>query len=194
MLFKEEVRLLTQALKSVDDTHFKRLVVSCCDTVRKGGKIVVSGLGKNVPLCEKFVGTMISMGLPAAFMHTNSAIHGDLGMVKSGDLVIILSKSGNTAESIHLHNLLCKRDVDIWLLSFAADSALAEAVENKILVDMEHEGDLWNIVPNNSSVLNLIILQKLCMAMAERLEVSLDDFRQNHPGGHIGQVLSCQKN
>ena len=71
-------------------------------TLERGNKLVFSGLGKNVPICEKVVGTLNSVGLASAFLHTNSAVHGDLGVVRDGDLVIILTKSGETSESVHL--------------------------------------------------------------------------------------------
>ena len=79
-----------------------QLVQESLDAIESGKKIVVSGLGKNVPVCDKFVGTMNSLGQPACYMNTNNAVHGDIGMVNEGDLVIILTKSGETAESIYL--------------------------------------------------------------------------------------------
>ena len=84
------------------------------------GRIIVTGLGKNVPIGEKFVGTMVSMGLDAAFINTDSAVHGDMGYIRNGDMLIFLSKSGETEESIRLANeLLCqKRDVTLWLITY----------------------------------------------------------------------------
>lgn len=91
--------------------------------MREGRRIIVSGLGKNVPICEKFVGSMVSMGLDAGFLHTNSAVHGDMGIVRAGDLVIILSKSGETEESVYLTRLLQRREgVRLSLLTFAEQS------------------------------------------------------------------------
>jgi arabinose-5-phosphate isomerase len=159
---------------------------ACLDTLSTGHKLVASGLGKNVPICEKFVGTLNSVGIPAAFMHTNSAIHGDLGLVRGGDLVIVLSKSGETAESVQLVKLLKRRGCKIWLLSFSRSSTLHGEVPNRLILQLEHEGDEWNILPNNSTVLNLIVLQELAMQLAKARHVSIDALRQNHPGGAIG--------
>ena len=169
----------------------KYLVSDCEQTLRNGNKIIATGLGKNVPICDKFVGTMLSLGLNAGFLHSNTAVHGDMGMVHSGDLVIVLTKSGATAESVYLVDLLKQRKgVKLWLLSFNEHSVLADSMDNKLIIKLEHEGDLWNIVPNNSTTLNLIVLQAVAMELSKRLELSLeDDFKPNHPGGAIGVTL-----
>ena len=130
------------------------------------------------------------LGLDARFLHTNTAVHGDLGMVRPGDLVIILTKSGSTEESVALADLLGQREgVGIWLMSCQEHSALGERIANRLTVPLAHEGDPWNIMPNNSTTLFLMILQTLAMQLAERMNVTLDDFRQNHPGGAIGNRL-----
>ena len=154
-----------------------------------GNKIIVSGLGKNVPVCDKFVGTMNSFGLNASYMNTNSAVHGDLGMIHSGDLVIILTKSGETVESVYLNSLLEKRSCIVWLLTFERESTLTRAIPKSLVINLEHEGDKWNVAPNNSTTLNLIVLQMLAVRLSENLDVQLEDFKANHPGGHIGELL-----
>lgn len=187
--FEDLINVVKDSLESIDERVYEKLVSSCIDTLKRGNKIVVSGLGKNVPVCDKFVGTMLSLGLNAGFMHTNSAFHGDLGMVRDGDLVIILTKSGSTAESIALYNVLALRNVELWLLTFSKDGKLSKVMDNILLVHLEHEGDKWNIVPNNSTTLNLIILQALAIEISKRMNVSLHQFKMNHPGGAIGDAL-----
>lgn len=193
--FEKNVRIMDNALHSIDRESFERLVGDCERTIRNGNKVIASGLGKNVPICDKFVGTMLSLGLDAGFLHTNSAVHGDMGMVKPGDLVIILTKSGSTSESVYLADLLKQREgVVLWLLSFKEDSVLADSMSNKLIVSMEHEGDLWDIVPNNSTVLNLIILQEIAIELSRRFGLELErDFKPNHPGGAIGASLRNEK-
>ena len=80
--FEKNAELIENALKSIDSRIMDTLISECEQTLRAGNKIVVSGLGKNVPICEKFVGTMLSLGLSAGFLHTNSAVHGDMGMIR----------------------------------------------------------------------------------------------------------------
>ena len=189
--FADVERVISDSLESIDDIQFEQLVSDCEQTLRNGNKIIATGLGKNVPICDKFVGTTLSLGLNAGFLHSNTAVHGDMGMVHSGDLVIVLTKSGATAESVYLVDLLKQRKgVKLWLLSFNEHSVLADSMDNKLIIKLEHEGDLWNIVPNNSTTLNLIVLQAVAMELSKRLELSLeDDFKPNHPGGAIGVTL-----
>lgn len=187
--FENTMRILSAALETVDEEMFNKMLMDCCTALSNGKRIVVSGLGKNVPICEKFVGTMNSLGMNAFFLHTNSAVHGDMGIVKPEDVVIILTKSGETEESIYLVKHLEKRNVNMWLLSFEKNSTLAKIIPNQIILDLEHEGDIWNIMPNNSTTLNLIVLQNLAISIARERKIPLDTFKINHPGGHIGELL-----
>lgn len=188
--FKTTAKIIVDAINSVSEEEFEKLETQCIDTLRNNGKIIVSGLGKNVPICEKFVGTLTSVGINASFMHTNSAVHGDLGLVHSQDLVIILTKSGETVESVYLAELLEKRGSNTWLMSFNRSSTLYEKLDNHLIIDIEHEGDKWNILPNHSTTMNLIVLQELAMNVIDKLDISVDVLRSNHPGGDIGVQLT----
>ena len=187
--FERQMKELNHSIHSLDEKLFQRMIEEGVTTIKEGHKIIVSGLGKNVPICDKFVGSMVSLGLPAYFLHTNSAIHGDIGLVKDKDMVIILTKSGETAESIYLVEKLQDRNVVLWLLTFNSDSTLTRKIPNSLVLKLEHEGDLWNIMPNNSTTMNLIVLQGLAMMIAKKMDLSISDFRKNHPGGAIGVQL-----
>jgi len=187
--FKKQISAINKAYKSYDSKMANKLLKDCFKTLTRGGKIITTALGKNVPICEKFVGTLNSLGIVAYFMHTNSAIHGDLGIVKSGDVVIILSKSGETEETIHLAHLLSKRKAKNWLLTCSKNSSTEKIIKNSVVFYLEHEGDPWNIVPNNSTLIFLMFLQSLAMGLIERLNIPLDVFKSNHPGGAIGKKL-----
>ena len=187
--FQKILDTISRSVDSMEENAFSQLVCECSEVLDHGGKVIVSGLGKNVPVCDKFVGTMNSLGMPACFMNTNSAVHGDIGMVKPGDLVILLTKSGETVESVYLTSLLKKRNADIWLLSFRHGSTLSREIPKQLILDLEHEGDLWDVVPNNSTTVNLIVLQGLAITLAERRGVTLHQFKENHPGGYIGEQL-----
>jgi D-arabinose 5-phosphate isomerase GutQ len=189
--FEETLRILSGAIRSLDPRETSALERAAITTLERGNKLVFSGLGKNVPICEKVVGTLNSVGLASAFVHTNSAVHGDLGVVRDGDLVLILTKSGETAESVHLSRLLSQRDCQQWLLTFNREGILSREIQNTVVIDLEHEGDGWNILPNNSTVLNLIVLQGLAMALVEHFGVPVDVLHANHPGGAIGAKLDA---
>ncbi|WP_298068257.1 SIS domain-containing protein [uncultured Mailhella sp.] len=187
--FKNILNTIEKSVQSMDEAVFNQLLDECQTVIESGRKVIVSGLGKNVPVCDKFVGTMNSLGIPAAFMNTNTAVHGDLGLVKPGDLVILLTKSGETIESVYLTKLLKQRGADLWLLSFNRESTLTLEIPKHLILDLDHEGDAWDIVPNNSTTVNLIVLQGLALNLAERMGVTLADFKVNHPGGAIGEQL-----
>lgn len=187
--FEKLLSIIDTSIHSIDEKAFNMLVEDCVGALKKGNKIIVSGLGKNVPICEKFVGSMSSLGLNAQFLHTNSAVHGDMGIVKDDDVIIILTKSGETEESIYLSRLLKNRKAIQWLLTFEQESTLTKEIEKCLILDLEHEGDMWNIMPNNSTTLNLIVLQAVAMQVAEKMGLTIEDFKRNHPGGHIGELL-----
>ena len=97
----------------------------------------------------------------------------------------MLTKSGKTSESIYLAKLLKKRACKTWLISFSRKSPLHDMLANHLIIELEHEGDLWNVIPNNSTVINLIVLQELAMQIGSAQNISLEILLQNHPGGHI---------
>lgn len=188
--FDGMLKTIEKSVGSLDYERFDALTADCMKAIAGGRKVIVSGLGKNVPVCDKFVGTMNSLGQPASFMNTNTAVHGDIGMVNDGDVVIILTKSGETVESVYLESLLEQRKCVNWLLTFKKESTLTKKLGDRCLVlDLENEGDQWDIVPNNSTTVNLIVLQGLAMEIVKRRGVTLADFKKNHPGGHIGEQL-----
>lgn len=186
---KENIKIINKSIDNIDESTFDRLVNDCIQALEKGKKVIASGLGKNVPICEKFEGTLLSLGLNAFFLHTNTALHGDLGAAQDGDVVIVLTKSGATEESVRLVRCLEKRNVTIWLLTFDKRGILSKRLPNVLCMSLEHEGDQWNIIPNNSTTINLIVLQAVAMQIASRMGLTLEDFQRNHPGGHIGEIL-----
>lgn len=188
--YKRVLEVLTDSMESIPTEIYQQLVDECVTTLNKGGKIIASGLGKNVPICEKFVGTLNSFGLDARFLHTNTAVHGDLGMVGKDDIVFLLSKGGNTYETVALAEYLKQRGTNTWLLTFYDDCKTAEVVDKLLVLNLLEEGDEWDIVPNNSTTVYLILLQGIALELSKRLGVSLDDFKVNHPGGGIGARLS----
>lgn len=187
--FDENLDVIKKSLDSIDENVFNNLLDECYNVIKNGGKLIFSGLGKNVPICEKIVGTLNSLGIQANFLHTNTAMHGDLGMICDKDLVFVLSKSGNTVESIILAKQLVARGTNSWTITFNKECELAKIFNKSLLLDLEKEGDNWDIVPINSSSVYLILLQGLALQLADKLKITLQDFKKNHPGGAIGEAL-----
>lgn len=188
--YNEVLAVIKDSLNSIPEKKYEDLICECINTLKNGGKIIASGLGKNVPICEKFVGTLNSLGIDARFLHTNTAVHGDLGMVGKRDLVLLLSKGGNTNETVVLGEYLKERGTNTWLLSFYDNGKASRVVEKKLIMHLKNEGDDWDIVPNNSTTVYLILLQGIALEIGRRMGITLDDFRVNHPGGGIGAKLS----
>lgn len=187
--YENVLKVIRESIDSIDVEEYEKLVFQCVETVKQGGKVIASGLGKNVPICEKFVGTLNSLGVDARFLHTNTAVHGDLGMVGKKDLVILLSKGGNTIETVQLARYLKERGTNTWLMTFTKTCKSAEFVDEILYLHLENEGDEWDIVPNNSTTVNLIVLQGIAIEMGKRLGITIEDFKMNHPGGGIGARL-----
>lgn len=188
--YRDVIRVIENSLESIPEDTYEQIITECVDIIKSGGKIIASGLGKNVPICEKFVGTLNSLGIDARFLHTNTAVHGDLGMVSKKDIVFLLTKGGNTSETVVLGEHLKDRGTNTWLMSFYGDGKASKVVEKKLIMHLINEGDEWDIVPNNSTTVYLIVLQGIALEIGKRLGITLDDFRINHPGGGIGARLS----
>ncbi len=188
--YKDVLKTIEDSLESIPVELYEQIINECVETLRNGGKIIASGLGKNVPICEKFVGTLNSLGIDARFLHTNTAVHGDLGMVGKKDIVFLLTKGGNTSETVDLGTHLNERGTNTWLMSFYGEGKAGKVVEKKFIMHLINEGDEWDIVPNNSTTVYLIVLQGIAIEIGKRLGVTLDDFRVNHPGGGIGARLN----
>ena len=188
--YKGVIETITESIESIPADLYEQLIDECKNVLRNGGKIIASGLGKNVPICEKFVGTMNSLGMDARFLHTDTAVHGDLGMVGKNDLVLLLSKGGNTHETVTLAEHLKNRGTNTWLMTFTEKCKSAEKVEKKFIMKLANEGDEWDIVPNNSTTVYLVVLQGIAIELGKRLGITIEDFGMNHPGGGIGARLS----
>lgn len=186
--FDTQLTILKNAA-SFDEKRAEKLLSDCVGALSSGNSIIATALGKNVPICEKFVGTLNSLSVKARFMHTSSAIHGDLGIVQKGDVVIVLSKSGDTEETLEIIRLIKERGVLVWLLVCKENSAAGLLADKTMVLRIDHEGDPWNLVPNISSLVFLVFLQALCMSLIDVLPIGLADFKKNHPGGAIGKAL-----
>mgnify|MGYP002995617060 FL=1 len=193
--FIENVRIIEKSLSSIENERYHSLLQDCVNAIQCGNKVIVSGLGKNAPICEKFVGSMLSVGLNCALLHSNTALHGDMGMVKDGDVVVIISKSGKTPESVSLLDLLKRRGGSvIWTITFNLDGEIVDRCDKNIILDLEHEGDLWNVMPMNSITVTLMVLQGLMIDIMTLLDIPFETFAKNHPGGGIGKNIRALNN
>ncbi|MFZ3301250.1 MAG: SIS domain-containing protein [Microgenomates group bacterium] len=178
-----------QTFKRLDYSISSKLVEECLSCVGNGGKIITTAIGKNAPICEKFVGTLNSLDISSHFLNSNTAFHGDLGIIKTNDLVIIMSKSGETGESIDIAKILKKRKINCWLITCNKNCTITKHIHKSIILPIKHEGDKWDLIPNNSTLVFLIFLQSLALKLSHKLVINIDILKKNHPGGGIGKRL-----
>ncbi len=157
--------------------------------LNSSGRLVVTGVGKSALIGQKIVATMNSTGTPALFMHAADAIHGDLGMIQKNDVVMLISKSGNTAEIKVLVPLLKRTGVQLIALVSARDSYLAQHADYVLHAFAEVEADPLNLAPTTSTTVALALGDALAVSLLEFRGFTRQDFARYHPGGSLGKRL-----
>jgi len=153
------------------------------------GRVVVTGIGKSAIIANKIVATLNSTGTPALFMHAADAIHGDLGMVLSEDIVICLSKSGNTPEIKVLVPLLKRRGAKLVALVSNTNSYLAQQADFVLNATIAEEACPHNLAPTTSTTAHLALGDALAVCLLNLRDFSSSDFAEYHPGGSLGKQL-----
>jgi len=153
------------------------------------GRVIVTGIGKSANIAAKLVSTMNSTGTPAIFMHAADAIHGDLGMIRGDDVVICLSKSGDTPEIKVLVPLIKTMGNKIIALAGNADSFLVRNADLFLNATVRREACPNNLAPTASTTAQLVLGDALAVALLECRGFSREDFARYHPGGALGKRL-----
>ena len=153
------------------------------------GRIVITGMGKSGLIGKKISATLTSTGTPSIFLHPSDALHGDIGIINSDDIVIALSTSGETHEVIRLLNFIKRLGVGLISLVGNMSSSLANESDVSIDCSIEKEACPIGLVPTASTTLSLAMGDALAIALMRKKGFGADDFRYNHPGGNIGRKL-----
>lgn len=153
------------------------------------GRVVVTGIGKSANIATKIVSTFNSTGTPALFLHAADAIHGDLGMVLPDDVVICISKSGNTPEIKVLVPLLKNFGNPLIAIVGNTDSFLAHEADIVLNTTVQHEACPNNLAPTSSTTAQLVMGDALAVALIECRNFTAHDFARFHPGGALGKQL-----
>ena len=173
-------------LKNMIDSSFAEAVSLI---FKSKGRLVVTGIGKSAIIAQKIVATMNSTGTPALFMHAADAIHGDLGMIQDNDIVMLLSRSGNTPEIKVLVPILKMRRNRMIAMVSDTQSYLAQQADIIINAYAEHEACPNNLAPTSSTTAQLVMGDALAIALLECRGFSPSDFAKYHPGGALGKKL-----
>ena len=153
------------------------------------GRVVVTGIGKSAIIANKIVATLNSTGTPSLFMHAADAIHGDLGMIQSVDIVLCISKSGETPEIKNLVPLLKKGGNLLIGMVGNMSSYLAKQSDFVINTTVEKEACPYNLAPTSSTTAQLVMGDALAVCLLNARNFTSDDFARYHPGGALGKQL-----
>ena len=153
------------------------------------GRVIISGIGKSAIIGNKIVATLNSTGTPAIFMHAAEAIHGDLGIIQPDDVVICMSKSGNTPEIKVLTPLVKSRGNKLIALVGNTDSYLAKSADYVLNCTVEKEACPNNLAPTSSTTAQLVLGDALAVALLYCKNFTAQDFARYHPGGSLGKRL-----
>lgn len=153
------------------------------------GRLVITGIGKSAIIAQKIVATLNSTGTPSLFLHASEAIHGDLGMVQPGDVVICISKSGNSPEIKVLVPLLKRFGNKLIAITGNTTSFLGKEADYVLNTYVESEACPNNLAPTNSTTAQLVMGDALAVCLMEMRHFTAEDFAKYHPGGALGKKL-----
>lgn len=175
-----------QPLPSFIDEPFAEMVQTILDSK---GRVIITGIGKSAIIAQKIVATLNSTGQPAVFMHAADAVHGDLGIIQKDDIVIAISKSGNTPEIKLLAPLLRQYGQTLIAMVGNTDSELARLADFVINTTVDKEACPNNLAPTTSTTAQLIMGDALAVALLKMRDFTGTDFSRYHPGGSLGKRL-----
>ena len=157
--------------------------------MKAGGHVVVCGMGKSGLIGRKIAATLASTGTPSLFLHPAEAIHGDLGMVRRGDVVILISNSGETEEIVRLLPAFQRLEARIVAMTASAESSLSKAAEITLDISVDREACPLNLAPTTSALNTLVLGDAIAVALMEARGFEEADFARTHPGGALGRRL-----
>ncbi len=171
------------------DGSFIRAVEAMRTAVDAGRKIVICGVGKSGNVAFKIAATLTSTGAPAVVLNTQDALHGDLGLVNDGDVILALSASGETEEILNLLPHLKRLQITLIAMTGGTASLLARNADIILDVNVEREACPMNLAPTSSSTVMLVLGDALAMVLLEARGFNAGDFARLHPGGSLGRAL-----
>jgi arabinose-5-phosphate isomerase len=183
------LELLAARLDGPARQTFESAAESLTAAARSGHQAVLTGIGKSGLIARKIAATMVSTGTPACFLHPSEALHGDLGIVRPGDVLIALSYSGETEELLRLLPVLPRLDAKLITLCGCPGSTLAQASDLVLDISVSQEACHHQLAPTASTTAMLALGDALAIDVSRRLGFRPHDFADLHPGGHLGRRL-----
>jgi arabinose-5-phosphate isomerase len=183
------IELETNAVSGLKSFINADFVKAVSVVAKAKGRLIVSGIGKSAIIAQKIVATLNSTGTPAVFMHAADAIHGDLGMIQNDDVVLVISKSGNSPEIKVLAPLVKNFGNTLIGMVGNTESYLALNCDIVLNTTVEQEACPINLAPTSSTTAQMVMGDALAVCLMEIKEFSSNDFAKYHPGGTLGKKL-----
>ncbi|MGF1909124.1 KpsF/GutQ family sugar-phosphate isomerase [Vibrio kasasachensis] len=179
-----------EALKQLDQ-YFDDSFAKACETIlnNNNGKVVVMGMGKSGHIGNKIAASFASTGTPAFFVHPSEAAHGDLGMVKPGDIVLAISNSGEANEILALFPVLKRLRITIISMTGKPASTMAKLADIHLQITVPKEACPLGLAPTSSTTATLVMGDALAVSLLQARGFTAEDFALSHPGGALGRKL-----
>lgn len=184
------LQTLAERLEGPGQVAFANALERCVAVIHDGHRLVLCGIGKSGLIARKIAATLVSLRVPAAFLHPAEALHGDLGLLAAGDAVLVLSYSGETEEIVRLLPLIKRLGVGVVSLCGCASSTLALASDAVLDVSVEREACTHQLAPTASTTTMLALGDALAVELSRRLGFAPQSFAELHPGGQLGRRLA----
>jgi arabinose-5-phosphate isomerase len=178
-----------KAVRALLDKSFGRAVETIVETLKQRGKIVIIGIGKSGNVGQKIAATLTSTGSPAVVLNSVDALHGDLGIINDGDVILALSYSGESEELLNLLPALKRFSIKIISFTGNLKSSLAKHSDVSLNVKVPKEACPFNLAPTSSTTAMLVMGDALAMAVLQARGFTQRDFAKYHPGGAIGRAM-----
>ena len=189
---KEVIRIEASAVADLQHSINQDFVNAVETIFASKGRVVLTGMGKSGLIARKIVATLNSTGTAAIYLHPTDALHGDLGMVRSDDVVILISKSGETEEISNLLPLLKRLNVKLIAMSGNKDSKLVRECDIFLKVSVKEEACPYDLAPTASTTATLALGDALAVSLLKKRNFTAKDFAFLHPGGSLGKRLSLK--
>jgi arabinose-5-phosphate isomerase len=185
----EALDQLAQRLEGPQQQVFESVASLLATTAQSGHRVVLTGIGKSGLIARKIAATLLSTGTPAHFLHPTEALHGDLGLLNRGDILLALSYSGESEELLRLLPVLPRLGVTLVTFTGCEHSTLAKASAHILDVSVDREACNHQLAPTASTTAMLALGDALAIDVSRRLNFQPQDFAELHPGGQLGKRL-----
>jgi arabinose-5-phosphate isomerase len=189
---KQVVRVEAESISGLENSINDDFVKAVETILASKGRVVLTGMGKSGIIARKIVATLNSTGTAAIYLHPTDALHGDLGMVRKEDVVILLSKSGETDEISNLLPLFKRLKVTLIAMCGNPGSSLAKSSDIFLNINVKEEACPYDLAPTSSTTATLVMGDALSVALLEKRGFTEEDFAFLHPGGSLGKRLSLK--